>query len=136
VENTKYNLLLDTLFAEDTSGRRILRNDTIFIQTKKNSDYGAVRLRFLGLSMADNPVLQFVQGNEVKYSYVFRTNTFTAPLFRPGEYELRIVSDTNRNGVWDTGQFFGEHRQPERVRRISRKINVKANWDNEVDIQL
>jgi hypothetical protein len=136
VENTKYNILLDTSFAEDTLGRRILKNDTIFTQTKKNSDYGLVRFRFLNLSMADNPVLQFVQGDEVKYTHVFRTNTFYAPLFRPGEYELRIVSDANRNGVWDTGKFFGEHRQPERVRRITRKVTVKANWDNEIDIQL
>lgn len=135
-ENTKYNILIDTLFAEDTLGRRILKPDTLFIQTKKNSDYGLVRLRFLGLSMADNPVLQFVQGDDVKYSYTFKTNTFYAPLFRPGEYELRIVSDDNRNGRWDTGKFFGEHRQPEHVRRISRRITVKANWDNEVDIQL
>lgn len=135
-ENTKYNLLIDTLFAEDTLGRRILQPDTLFIQTKRNSDYGLVRLRFLGLSMADNPVLQFVQGDEVKYSYPFKTNTFYAPLFLPGEYELRILSDDNGNGRWDTGQFFGEHRQPEHVRRISRRITVKANWDNEVDIQL
>ena len=136
VENTKYNVIVDTLFAEDTMGRRIAHNDTIAIQTKRNSDYGLVRLRFIGLSLADNPVLQFVQGDDVKYSHTFKNNTFYAPLFRPGEYELRIISDRNRNGVWDTGQFFGEHRQPELVRRITRKINVKANWDNEVDIQL
>lgn len=135
-EGTKYNVLLDTTFAEDTLGRKILLNDTITFVTKKNSDYGLVRLRFLGLSMADRPVLQFVQSDDVKFSYPLTNNTFNAKLFKPGEYELRILSDRNRNGVWDTGQFFGEHRQPEKVRRISRKITVKANWDNEVDIQL
>ena len=135
-EDTKYNLIIDTLFAEDTTGRRIPRTDTIFMQSKKNAEYGLLRLRFLGLSLKDNPVLQFVQGDEVKYTHIFRNNTFFAPLFRPGEYEMRLVSDRNKNGVWDTGQFFGEHRQPEIVRRITRKINVKANWDNEVDIQL
>jgi hypothetical protein len=136
VEDTKYNVIIDTAFAEDTSGSHILKTDTIFIQTKRNAEYGAVRLRFLGLQMSDNPVLLFVQGDDIKFKYVFKNNTFTAPLFRPGEYELRIVSDRNKNGEWDTGQFFKEHRQPERVRRINRKINVKANWDNEIDIQL
>jgi len=136
VENTKYNVLIDTAFAEDTTGRRILKNDTIFIQTKRTSEYGLLRLRFLGLSLSDNPVLQFVQGDDLKFTHVFKNNTFFAPLFTPGEYELRLVSDRNRNGMWDTGQFFGEHRQPETVRRITRKINVKANWDNEIDIQL
>jgi hypothetical protein len=136
VENTKYNVIIDTAFAEDTLGRHILKTDTIFIQTKRNAEYGAVRLRFLGLQMRDNPVLLFVQGDDIKFKYVFKNNTFTAPLFRPGEYELRIVSDRNKNGEWDTGQFFKEHRQPERVLRITRKVNVKANWDNEIDIQL
>lgn len=135
-EGTKYNVLIDTAFAEDTLGRKLLRNDTITFVTKKNSEYGLVKLRFLGLSLADHPVLQFIQGDDVKFSYTFTNNTFNAKLFKPGEYEMRIVSDRNRNGVWDTGQFFGEHRQPEKVRRITRKITVKANWDNEVDIQL
>lgn len=136
VENTKYNVIIDTAFAEDTLGRHILKMDTVFVQTKRNAEYGAVRLRFIGLKMNENPVLQFIQGDDVKYKYVFKNNTFTAPLFRPGEYELRIVLDRNKNGEWDTGQFFGEHRQPERVLRITRKVNVKANWDNEIDIQL
>ena len=136
VEKTKYNVIIDTAFAEDTLGQHILKLDTIFFETRKNSEYGTVRLRFIGLQMSDNPVLQFVQGDEVKFSHVFRNNTFTAPLFRPGEYEMRIVSDRNKNGEWDTGQFFREHRQPELVRRITRKIIVKANWDNEIDIQL
>lgn len=136
VENTKYNVIIDTAFAEDTLGRHVLKTDTIFIQTKRNAEYGAVRLRFIGLQMSDNPVLLFLQGDDIKFKYVFKNNTFTAPLFRPGEYELRIVSDRNKNGEWDTGQFFKEHLQPERVQRINRKINVKANWDNEIDIQL
>ena len=136
IENTSYNVIIDTLFAEDTLGRRILKKDTISFQTKRNSEYGLVRLRFMNLSLADNPVLQFIQGDDVKVSHTFTNNVFFARLFTPGEYELRIVSDRNRNGEWDTGQFFGERRQPERVLRISRKINVKANWDNEVDIQL
>jgi hypothetical protein len=136
VENTKYNVIIDTAFAEDTLGRHILKTDTILIQTKQNSDYGAVRFRFIGLKMSENPVLLFIQADDIKYKYVFKNNTFYAPLFRPGEYELRIVSDRNKNGEWDTGQFFGEHRQPEQVLRIKRKINVKANWDNEIDVQL
>lgn len=136
VESTKYNILVDTLFAEDTSGRRIAATDTISFVTKKNAEYGLVRLRFLGLSLADNPVLQFIQGNDVRFSHTFTNNTFYARLFKPGEYELRIISDRNKNGVWDTGQFFGGHRQPEKVRRISRKVTVKANWDNEIDIQM
>jgi len=135
-ENTRYNMIFDTAFAEDTMGRRILKIDTIPFITKKNSAYGLVRLRFLNLQLKNNPVLQFVQGKDVKYSHVFTNNQFYAKLFAPGEYELRLVFDKNKNGIWDTGEFFGKHLQPEKVMRIPRRITVKANWDNEVDIQL
>lgn len=135
-ENTAYNLLLDSSFATDTSGRRLLRNDTLSFRTRKASEYGLLRLRFLGLPLERNPMLQFIQGDNVKYSHVFTNNTFYARLFQPGEYELRLVFDENRNGKWDTGRFFDAKKQPEKVMVIQRKITVKANWDNEIDIQL
>lgn len=135
-ESTPYNLLLDSTFAVDTSGKKLLRSDTLSFQTKANTDYGLVRLRFSNLPLDRNPVLQFIQSDAVKFSHVFTNNQFFAKLFQPGEYELRIVFDENKNGEWDTGQFFGKKVQPEKVQRINRKITVKANWDNEVDIEL
>ncbi|HKH63533.1 MAG TPA: Ig-like domain-containing protein [Flavitalea sp.] len=136
VENTGYNLIIDKEFAEDTAGRKLVRNDTINFRTRKEKEYGLVRLRFPNLDLTKNPVLLFLQGDKIVQSHVFSNKEFYAKIFQPGEYELRLVFDENKNGVWDTGEFFDEHRQPERVVPISRKITVKANWDNEVDITL
>ena len=135
-ENTNYTVIIDTTFATDSAGKRMLKNDTLTFQTRKQSEYGLVRLRFIHLQMDKNPVLQFIQGEEVKFSHIFKNNEFNQKLFAPGEYELRIVYDSNKNGVWDTGEFFKKHLQPEKVLLIKRKINVKANWDNEVDFTL
>ncbi len=135
-ESTNYTLIIDTTFATDTSGRRLAKTDTLAFTSKRASEYGLVRLRFPGLELNKNPLLQFIQGTDIKYIYVLKNKEFSAKLFNPGEYELRLVYDTNKNGLWDTGEFFIEHLQPEKVRLIPRKINVKANWDNEVDIQL
>jgi hypothetical protein len=134
--NTAYNLILDSTFAEDTLGRKLLRSDTLSFRSKKESDYGLVRLRLLNLDLSKNPVLQFVQSDQIKFSYPLTTREFNRTLFLPGEYDLRILYDENKNGEWDPGQFFGTHRQPEKVQPISRKLNVKANWDNLVDITL
>lgn len=134
--NTAYNLILDKNFAEDTAGRKLSKNDTLEFRTKKTSDYGLVRLRLLNLDLSRNPVLMFIQGDQIKFSYPLTSREFNATLFTPGEYDLRILYDENKNGVWDAGQFFGKHRQPEKVLPISRKMNVKANWDNIVDITL
>ncbi len=135
-ENTPYRVLIDSTFATDTAGRVRPKSDTLAFQTKKNSEYGLVRLRFMRLPMEKNPVLLFVQSDNVKHTHVFTNNQFYAKLFPPGEYELRLVFDENRNGQWDTGEFFGERKQPEKVQLIDRKVNVKANWDTEVDIEL
>jgi uncharacterized protein (DUF2141 family) len=136
VENTAYNLIVDKEFAEDTAGNKIPRTDTISFRTKKQSDYGLVRLRLINLDFSKNPVLQFVQSDQVKFAYPMTTKEFYAKLFIPGEYDLRILYDDNKNGVWDAGAFFDKHRQPEKVTPISRKLTVKANWDNIVDITL
>ena len=137
VLDTKFHLIANKDFAQDSSGRKLLKNDTIDFSTKQESDYGAVDIRIRNLDLSRNPVLQFVQTDVVKYSYPFKkTPEFKIRLFEPGEYELRILYDDNKNGVWDPGEFFGKHRQPEKVQSIRNKLNIKANWDNDKDISL
>jgi len=136
--DTKYHLILAKDFGEDSAGRKLLKTDTVSFHTKKDIDYGEVKVRILNLDLSKKPVLQFVVQDAVKYSFPFRSGKeFRQILFPPGEYELRVLYDTNGNGVWDPGQFFGNHRrQPERVVPIKKKLTVKANWDNDVDITL
>ena len=136
IESTGYNLILDKEFAEDTSGRKLVRADTVTFRTRRTSEYGSVRFRFLNLDMSKNPILQFVQNNQVKFTHVFVNRDFNSNLFQPGEYDLRIVYDRNRNGKWDPGEFFRERKQPEEILPLSRKITIKANWDNETDFTL
>ncbi|MDQ6609795.1 MAG: hypothetical protein M3Y85_08245, partial [Bacteroidota bacterium] len=83
-----------------------------------------------------NPVLLFVQNDQVVFSASIKSGTFTSTLFNPGDYELRILYDANDNGKWDPGQFFGKRRQPELVKPIDRKIPVKASLDNQFDLSL
>jgi hypothetical protein len=135
-ESTTFNLIVDSTFAEDTLGRHLIRTDTLSFETKSTKEYGLLDLRFRNLPLEQHPILQFVQGDEIKYTHIFTNNRVYIQLFEPGEYELRIVFDTNKNGVWDTGRFFDKHLQPEKVKPVPRKLNVRANWDTEVDIEL
>jgi hypothetical protein len=131
-----YQILVQKGWAEDSSGKTVLRNDTLRFQAMKATAYGSVRLRITNLDLSQNPVLLLYQSGELKYTHVFTSKEFKTTLFKPGDYEVRVLLDKNKNGKWDTGKFFEGRRQPEVIKPISKKWTVKANWDNEVDMTL
>ncbi len=135
-EGTQYHIVMDKDFAEDSTGKKLFRTDTLSFTTKKKSDYGSVKLKLRNLDLTKNPVLQIMNGENIFKSITMTNAEFNSPMFLPGEYELRILFDNNKNGNWDPGDFFGKHIQPELVLPIERKITVKANWQNEVEIAL
>lgn len=135
-ENTPYVLIIDKNAVTDTSGANLAKNDTINFVTKRVTDYGTVKLHFVNIDLAKNPVLQLVQSDKVVDSIPLTTNEWSRQLYNPGEYDLRILYDDNKNGTWDPGHFFGYKRQPEIVVPIQRALNIRANWDNSVDINL
>jgi uncharacterized protein (DUF2141 family) len=132
-EATRYNLVLDKDFAADSAGKKLLKTDTLTFLTKSQADYGNVSIRLRNIDLAQNPVLLFVQNDQVMYSAPVKSGTFSKNSFVPGDYELRILYDTNDNGKWDPGQFFGTKRQPELVKPVDQKITIKPNWDNEFE---
>lgn len=135
-ENTPYSLIVDKDFAEDSAGKKIARTDTLHFRTMKETDYGSVRLRFNNFDVSKKPVLLLLQGEDIKFSSKLTTKEFYVKLFKPGDYDIRILYDDNDNGVWDPGEFFGKHRQPEKVQPINMKLTVKANWDKDISITL
>jgi hypothetical protein len=136
--DTKFHLILPRTFGQDSLGRKLIKDDTISFKTKKDIEYGEVQVRVMNLDLSRHPRLLFVQSDKIKYSYAFNSRrTVRKVLFPPGEYELRILYDANNNGVWDPGKFFGkDKKQPEKVLTIRKKMNVKANWDNDWDTTL
>jgi len=49
---------------------------------------------------------------------------------RPGDYYMRAFIDSNRNGIWDTGDLYAR-RQPEEVFYYNKKLSLRANWEFE-----
>lgn len=135
-ENTLYNLILDRDFAEDSSGRKLLKTDTISFTTKKLADYGSIRISFINIDLTKNPVIQFSQSGKVVKTFSLTSTELYQSLFNPGDYDLSILFDENKNGKWDPGKFFGGKKQPELVRPLNKKITIRPNWDNEYEIKL
>lgn len=66
--------------------------------------------------------------------------TDTLTYIPAGKYEIKIVSDVNGNGVWDTGNLI-KNIQPEAVRFYMPLPNkptliIKANWENEIQLDI
>jgi uncharacterized protein (DUF2141 family) len=135
LDNADYRLIIPKDFAADTSGVTLAKTDTIHFKTKKEGDYGSIKINFKNLSKFKNPVLEFVLNNAIVKSYALTSATWSTKLIEPGDYEVRILEDDNKNGVWDVGSYHLK-RQPEKVYAISQKINIRADWDNERDIVL
>jgi len=72
------------------------------------------------------------------FKYPITQNLLNIAQLPPGEYQLKILVDENNNGKWDIGAYgFGnQNKQPEKVLNIQTKLNIKSDWDNELNISL
>lgn len=134
-EDTRYKLVLNKEAISDSTGLELTKSDTIRFASKKEAAYGNLVLRFSNLKAESHPVLQFIKEQEVYKSVPITAATWSDKLFVPGEYELRILFDTNNNGIWDPGNYT-KKLQPEKAITLDSKLSIKANWDNERDIRL
>lgn len=135
VENKDYFLLTQAGAFEDSAGLTNTKTDTLRFKTFSNEDYGKVQLRFQNLDLSKNPVIQLVQGEDIKLSQALNSATWQNNRMHPGDYEIRILYDSNQNGKWDPGNY-ATKLQPEIAVSIDKKLTVKANWDNEQDIEM
>ncbi|RTL57271.1 MAG: DUF2141 domain-containing protein [Sphingobacteriales bacterium] len=131
-----YQLILQKAFAADTMGYQLSKIDTLNFSAKKPEEYGSLRLKFTNFDKSKNPVLQFVLQDKVVKSVVITDAVWSEKLVNPGDYELRVLYDDNKNGIWDPGKFFGVHKQPEKVVPVAAKLTIKANWENENIVDL
>jgi uncharacterized protein (DUF2141 family) len=133
----RYQLVLPKEFARDSSGRMPAKNDTLRFRVKTEKEYGTLKITFRQADLSQNPVVQLIQNEQIMYRLALQSNECYIKLCKPGSYQLQLLYDRNRNGIWDAGDYFSKpRRQPERVQHIDKEILIKQNWDNEWDIVL
>lgn len=136
-QDSKYVLYLNKDYAADSSGLAAVKNDTLKFRVKNEKEYGSVRIRFKNIDTAKHPVLLVYSNNTLVGNYPFNGKEFYKALFRPGTYSMAILYDNNQNGVWDPGDYFLKvKRQPEIVQKLYTSLAIKANWDNELNIDI
>lgn len=135
--DTTYYLVLEKDFASDSIDRQIVRKDTVRFRTMSLNDYGQVKINFVNVDLNRNPVLLINQGDVTVNSFpITASRIIELKLYKPGDYDMKVLYDTNKNIKWDPGQFFGERKQPELIVDVERKLNVKPNqWETDFELK-
>ena len=129
-ENKKYQLRIDK---EAFSSIYQLQNDTIIksFKTKKEENYGNLKITVVP-TFSENYIFQLIQKDEVVQEFFDKNDkTITIPYLKPGEYQVKLIVDNNKNKKWDAGNY-QNNLQPERVILYDAKITIQENWDNEI----
>lgn len=132
-EGKNYNLFIPPGVFKDIFG---FKNDTLKLEFKTNElrKYGRIKVKYKNTNVCSNFILQLIdeKGNTIETKDATAKNNFLFEYLLPGTYRLKTIYDCNNNGKWDTGDYLGKL-QPEKITYLTTPINVRANWDNEVD---
>jgi uncharacterized protein (DUF2141 family) len=133
--NEPFNLIVFKNGLSDSSGLKLFKNDTIKFYTKSISEYGSLKITFKNIDLNQHPVLYFLEGENVKFTFDIQNENWENKMMLPGDFALRILYDKNNNGQWDPGNYKLKL-QPEISISLPEKINIKADWENEREIVL
>ena len=81
-------------------------------------------------SLPNNHILEIMLDDKV-IKRLHNSNKLTIDSLTANTYKLRLINDTNKNGVWDSGSL-SERRQPEEIIYYPKEIQVRENWDLEI----
>lgn len=103
----------------------------------KSDDYGTLQLKIVVPEPNKQYLLEVY--NEAKITVnnltIARDTTVKFVKYRAGKYFIKIVYDTNKNGIWDTGDVKAGI-QPEKIWNEPKELSIRANWDRNETINL
>lgn len=135
---TKLHLIVPKNAIKDSLNNTLIKSDTIAFITKPLTAYGSCVIRINGYEQFKNPILLLTQEDKIKFSFPITQNLLNIAQLPAGDFQLKILQDNNNNGKWDTGKYgFGfSKQQPEIVKVLPNKLNIRADWENELNIAI
>lgn len=114
------------------------KNDsTMILFNKQQSDYYGNL--FVNVRVKENAPYIFELMNErnkvLRTVSLNQSSRIKFELLAPGNYKFRLIRDDNDNGKWDHGNFIKKI-QPERVYYLETPVNMRSNWDQDVDWEI
>ncbi|MGL5273085.1 MAG: Ig-like domain-containing domain [Phocaeicola sp.] len=103
------------------------------IKIKSLEDYGALLLNIVGLNKDEAAIVEILDnaGKIERQQKVTPKGTVDFYFLKPNaKYYVRLFIDTNKNGVWDTGNYDNKN-QPEEMFYLPKLWEMKANFEFE-----
>jgi len=112
------------------------KNDSVSVKftTKALRNYGTMSLKILMPAEDAGYIIQLRDENDqlVKEKYIESLESLTFDYLTPKNYKIKLIIDSNHNKKWDTGNY-NHKKQAERVYYYPEPINLKANWEMNLD---
>ena len=106
-------------------------NDTLSykVTTQNTADYGNIIVKLQNVKQFP-VIVELVdsKGDVLASEYAESNSTVYFNLIEPAQFTLRAIYDSNKNKVYDTGNYI-DKRAPEEVIYFSKEIDVRPNWD-------
>ncbi|WP_354376051.1 Ig-like domain-containing protein [Pedobacter africanus] len=99
-------------------------------QLGNKDDYGTLIVKIVPPEPNKSYILEVIDGNKnvANTLVVQRDTTVRFANYKAGKYWLRITYDTNKNGIWDTGNVkLGL--QPEKIWNEPKELSIRALWE-------
>lgn len=115
-----------------------LTNDTLdkTVTTREERYFGNLQFNF-NFDVNEPVILEMLneRGEVIKELIPEKPGIITFKNMAPGKYSMRVIYDLNGNGEWDTGSYL-EKRHPEPVEVYENSIQIRSNWDMELEWDL
>ena len=122
----QYEIVVDSAAARSIFG--LVNNKTkASLSVGKNEEYGTI---FVSLAASNPTAMVQLLSSDGKVQSQVKSEGGRAEIYyvRPGKYFLRCFFDRNGDGKWTPGEW-ASRRAPEEVYYYREEIEVRANWD-------
>ncbi len=128
LNQNSYELIVDSAAFVDIYGKVNDKWSGPF-KIKSMEEYSAIRI-----TLAEPDSLGILEILDAKENVIqqakVNSNGNLFEFLKPDSYYVRMFRDENGNGIWDGGDLL-EKKQPEKVFYFSKKMTLKANWEQE-----
>ena len=145
VSHTDFELIFDFIHNESQSFNLILSegavssvyensNDSINLSAYSKDESALAALKINLPPNTDDYFIEILKDEKV----IDRIEAGEELIFKellPSKYQLRVTIDSNKDGKWTAGDYFG-NTQTEKVVFYKEELKLRANWELEIDFNL